>query len=178
MTVSTLMTGKSPSTSFAGVANNDDFVLAVYTGTISGNTTPSVGDYTVVQGGITAVESALNPETKESNYIRQGKVTNKTGNQRTFNVTGDRMHGDAFQDWALAAAVAYGTGSGIVVPYVWFSVLTGQGEQGSVAVIVNSDGSGEAGATAEIDIDLMATGTPTAYTYSSGSGGSGSGGEG
>ena len=163
MTISTLMTGRTPSSSYAGVATNDDFVLAVYIGS---EASPSIGDYTVVQSGITSVDSQMNPETEDKTYIRNGKVTTKTANQRSFNVSGDRMHGDAFQDWALAPDIAYGTGSSVVVPYVWFSMLTGTGEQGNVAVIVNSDGSGDAGSSAEIDIDLMATGTPSEYNYS------------
>lgn len=162
MTVTQLMTGKTPSASYAGVATNDDFVLAVYIGSTAN---PDVGDYTVVQGGITAVDSQLNPETEDKTYIRNGKVTTKTANQRSFNISGDRMHGDAFQDYALGNSIAYGTGAAVIVPYVWFSVLTGKGEQGNAAIIVNSDGNGDAGAAAEIDIDLMATGTPTAYTY-------------
>lgn len=164
MTLSTLMAGRTPDPSFAGVATNDDFVLAVYIGS---NANPPIGDYTVVQGGITGLDSQLNPETDEKTYIRNGKITTKTANQRSFNVTGDRMHGDAFQDWALDADVAFGTGQAVIVPYVFFSVLTGAGEQGTASVIVNSDGSGDAGSTAEIDIDVQATSMPTGFAWGS-----------
>ena len=50
-------------------------------------------------------------------------------------------------------------------PYVYFSILTGKGESGTAAIIVNSDGSGNAGASAEIDVDIRCTKTPDEYTY-------------
>lgn len=163
MKVSTLMTGKTPSAEFAGVATADDFVLAI---DIASTASTKTGDFIVVQGGITSVDSQLNPESEDKTYIRNGKVTTKTATQRTFNVTGDRMHGDEFQDWALSHSVKFGTGQAVIKPYVYFSLLTGEGEKGEAAIIVNSDGSGDAGASAEIDIDVMATKAPTSYTYS------------
>ena len=57
----------------------------------------------------------------------------------------------------------------MVVPYVYFSVLTGKGEKGQVSIIVNSDGGGNAGENSAISIDLRSVGTkPTAYSYSVG----------
>ena len=45
-------------------------------------------------------------------------------------------------------------------------MLTGKGEQGQAAIIVNSDGSGDAGAAAEGDIDIMCNNSvPTEYTW-------------
>lgn len=164
MKVSTLMTGRTPNAEFAGVATADDFVLAI---DIASTPSTKTGDFIVVQGGITSVDAQLNPESEDKTYIRNGKVTTKTATQRTFNVTGDRMHGDEFQDWALDHAIKFGTGQAVIKPYVYFSLLTGEGEKGEAAVIVNSDGSGDAGASAEIDIDVMATKAPTSYTYSS-----------
>lgn len=164
MTISQLMANYTPSATFAGVANNDDFVLAIDC-TPDGDAA-SEAAYTVVQGGITGVDAQLNPETDEKTYIRQGKATNKVATQRTFNVSGDRMHGDDFQDFALAHAMKFGTGQKVIRPYVYFSLLTGKGETGTASIIVNSDGSGDAGSTAEIDIDIMATAAPGEYTYS------------
>lgn len=47
-----------------------------------------------------------------------------------------------------------------------FSMLTGKGEQGQAAIIVNSDGSGDAGAAAEVDIDIMCNNSaPAEYTW-------------
>ena len=167
MKLSVLMKNYTPSPEFAGVATNDDYVLAV---DIAEESTGKVADYVVVQSGIAAVDSQLNPETDDKAYIRQGAVTTKTSTQRTFNVTGDRMQGDEFQDFALSHAVKFGTGQKVVKPYVYFSLLTGEGEKGTGSIIVNSDGSGDAGASAEIDIDIMATSAPAAYTYSDDSG--------
>lgn len=163
MTVSELMAGYTPDAAFAGVATNDDFVLAI---DVSEDGTAAEGDYEVVQSGISSVDAQLSAETDEKTYIRQGKTTTKTATQRTFNIGGDRMHGDAFQDFVLGHSVKFGTGQKVIRPYVFFSMLTGAGEKGSASIIVNSDASGDAGATAEIDIDIMATKAPAEYTYS------------
>lgn len=164
MKLSELMAGYTPSTSYEGIANTDDFVLAV---DIADTPSVSKGDYIVVQTGITAVDAQLNPETEDKTYLRTGKSTNKTATQRTFNVTGDRFEGDAFQDFACGHAIKFGKGQKIVKPYVYFSLLTGKGESGQAAIIVNSDGSGDAGAAAEVDIDIMCNNSaPVEYTYS------------
>lgn len=163
MKLSALMAGYTPSAEFAGIATNDDFVLAV---DIADSESDNVGDFVVVQSGISAVDAQLSPETDEKTYIRAGKVTNKTATQRTFNLGGDRMHGDEFQDFVLSHAIKFGTGQKVIKPYVFFSLLTGKGEKGTASIIVNSDGSGDAGASAEIDIDIMATAAPTEYTWS------------
>lgn len=168
MTVSDLMLGYTPSATFAGVATADDFVLAI---DLSVDGTADVADYEVVQAGITNVDAQLSAETDEKTYIRQGKTTTKVGTQRTFNVGGDRMFGDAFQDFVLSHAIKFGTGQKVIRPYAYFSILTGVGEKGTASIIVNSDGSGEAGSTAEIDIDIMATREPEEYTYGAGSAG-------
>ena len=162
MKLSALMEGFTPSAEFAGVATNDDFVLAI---DIAESANSEVGEYVIVQTGISAVDAQLSPETEEKTYIRAGKATTKTATQRTFNLSGDRMHGDEFQDFALSFAVKFGTGQKVIRPYVYFSLLTGEGEKGSASIIVNSDGSGEAGSTAEIDIDIMATAAPAEYTW-------------
>lgn len=163
MKLSALMAGYTPSAEFAGVATNDDFVLAV---DIGDTASENVGNYVVVQTGVSAVDAQLSPETEEKTYIRAGKATNKTATQRTFNLSGDRMHGDEFQDFALSFDIKFGTGQKVIRPYVYFSLLTGEGEKGTASIIVNSDGSGEAGSTAEIDINIMATAAPAKYTWS------------
>ncbi|MBS7225371.1 MAG: hypothetical protein KH050_08535 [Clostridiaceae bacterium] len=153
----------TPNPEYAGIANTDDFVLAV---DIAESASPKKADYVVVQAGVTAVDAQLNPETEDKTYLRTGKSTNKTATQRTFNITGDRSEGDAFQDFACGHAIKFGRGQKIVKPYVYFSMLTGKGEAGQAAIIVNSDGSGDAGAAAEIDIDIMCNSSaPTEYTY-------------
>ena len=63
-------------------------------------------------------------------------------------------------------------GQKVIVPYVYFSVLTGKGEKGTASIIVNSDGGGNAGENSAISIDLRSVGTkPTEYTYNGGSAG-------
>lgn len=163
MKLSALMAGYTPSAEFAGVATNDDFALAI---DISEGGAEEVANFVVVQVGISAVAAQLSPETDEKNYIRAGKVTHKTATQRAFNLGGDRMFGDEFQDFVLSHAIKFGTGQKVIKPYVFFSLLTGEGEKGTASIIVNSDGSGDAGASAEIDIDIMATAAPEAYTWS------------
>ncbi len=63
-------------------------------------------------------------------------------------------------------------GQKIVVPYVYFSMLTGKGKQDRRRLLSNSDGSGDAGAAAEVDIDIMCNNSaPVEYTYADDSAG-------
>lgn len=165
MKLSELMAGHTPSKSYKGdvVANN--FVLAVDC-SAEGNAA-SPGEYAVVQEKIAGVDAQLNPETQDKAYIRSGKSTTKTGTQRSFSVTGDRYVGDEFQDFALGHKIKFGTGQEVRRNYVFFNMLTGEGEQGELSIIVNSDGGGTAEESAEIDIELRKAGaTPTEYNYS------------
>lgn len=164
MKLSELMQGKTPSTTYEGFVTNDDFVLAM---DCSADGSAEVGDYDVVQMGVTGLDAQLNPITQDKQYIRAGQSTTKTGTQRSFAVSGDRYVGDTFQDFALSHKVKYGTGSAVIRPYVYFCVLNGKGEKGKASIIVNSDGAGEAGESAEIDIEIKkANEMPTEYTYS------------
>lgn len=167
MKLSELMTGRTPNENFEGVVTNDDYVLALDCGETAAKDFSAASDFAVVGNGITGLDSNLNPITQDKTYIRAGQSTTKTGNQRSFSVTGDRYVGDEFQDFVLAHAIKYGTGQNVVRKYVYFNMLTGKGEQGECAIIVNSDGSGEAGNSAEIDVELKKSGAaPTEYTYS------------
>jgi len=162
MKVSELMAGITPSKSFAGIANTDDFVLAI---DITDAADTPVGDYEVIQGAVGSVDPTLDAETDDKTYIREGRSTTKTATHRTFSVTGDRKHGVPFQDFCFSHAIKFGTGAKVEKPYVYFSRLTGEGEKGRAAIIVNSDGGGDAGNTAEFDVDISAVGTPEEYTY-------------
>ena len=162
MKVSELMTGITPNEKFEGFATNDDFVLAVKTSTDQA----SPADFTVVQVGISGHEASLNPETSEKQYIRAGKVSTKTGTQRQFAISGERYHGDEFQDWCMGHGIKFGTGQKVIADYVYFSMLTGKGETGKVTVVVNEDQSGEAGENAGFSADLLSTAVPTEYTWS------------
>lgn len=168
MTIAELMKDKTPKSDYEGWVTNDDMVLAVDCGSVPATeiTPASVAEFTVVEMGVTALDSQLNPITQDKTYLRAGQSTMKTGNQRSFSVTSDRYAGDAFQDFALSHAIMYGKGSEVVRKYVYFNILTGKGESGELSIIVNSDGSGNAGESAEVDIELKKNkSAPVEYTY-------------
>ena len=153
---------------FTGYVTNDDFILAIDCGEVAATdfSDENVKNFAVVQMGVTGLDSNLNPITQDKIYIRAGQSTVKTGNQRSFSVTGDRYAGDEFQDFVLSHAIKYGVGRHVVRKYVYVNIFTGRGECGEVSIIVNSDGSGEAGNSAEIDIELRKSGAaPAEYLY-------------
>ena len=99
-------------------------------------------------------------------YIRTGNVTEKTGTQRTLTVVnGDRCVGDDFQDFVLSHKIVYGTGSDIIVPYIYFSLRTGRGEKGNASIIVTTDVGGAAGSKATFACDVKAIGTPVEFDH-------------
>lgn len=166
MKLSELMANVTPNKNFTGFVTNDDWVLALDCGETAATDFSGVKDFAVVQMGVAGLDSNLNPITQDKTYIRAGQSSSKTGNQRSFSVTGDRYVGDEFQDFVLSNAIKYGTGQSVVRKYVYFNILTGAGEQGECVIIVNSDGSGEAGNNAEIDVELRKSGAqPTEYEY-------------
>jgi len=161
MTVSQLMEGKTPNPQFEGFSTADDMVLAIdFTGSAS---TPQT--FTVAQDGITNQSGSLSARTKDSQYLRTGQVTTKTGTSRAFKLSGDRYHKDDFQDALLAHELKYGTGQAVIKPYVYFNMLTGKGERGSISIVVEDDLSGEAGDNASFSATLTSTALPKAYTY-------------
>lgn len=164
-TVGELMKDAMMDPEFEGFSTADDWVLAV---DITGGNA-SAEDYEVLQLGISGVDASLEAQTEDSNYIRGGQSTLKTGTQRTFGVTGDRYIGSAAQDYLFSHKIKYGTGQTVIVPYVYFNMFTGKGEKGTASVIVNNDAAGEAGSKSTIDVQLRTTGTaPTEFTYVSG----------
>lgn len=163
MKLSELMAGRTPDPAFEGFVTNDDMVLAV---DVSGKADTAPEDYVVVQMGIDGLDAQNNPVTVDKQYIRAGQSTLKTGNQRSFKVSGDRYLGDPFQDYACSPAIMQGVGQAVIVPYVYFCLLNGKGERGTVSIITNSDASGAAGENAGIDIELKKVGAaPEAYAY-------------
>ena len=166
MKLSALMANHTVKADYTGFVTNDDWVLAVDCGAIAATDFTKATDFAVVQLGVTGLDSNLNPITQDKVYLRAGQSTTKTGNQRSFSVTGDRYIGDEFQDFALGHAIKYGTGQTVVRKYVYFNIVTGKGEQGEICIIVNSDGSGEAGNSSEIDIELKKSATmPEEYNW-------------
>ena len=171
MKLSVLMNGKTPDPSYAGAVTNDNMVLALDCGAtaVTEVSADTVGDFAVAQTGISGVDSNLNAESEDKTYLRTGKSTTKTANQRSFSITGDRYEGDDFQDFALSHAIKYGTGAAVQRRYVYFNMLTGKGESGLMSIVVNSDGSGNAGEAAGIDIELKSVGeAPVEFTYPAG----------
>lgn len=161
MKLSELMSGVTPSATYTGPTDNDDFVLAVDTeGTATGP-----ADYAVVQAYTQHHEGSIDSDTKDTQYIRTGKTTTRTSAQRNFNIEGDRAFGDIFQDWVMSAAVKFGVGAKVVRKYVYFNMLTGKGEQGSLMFDVSDDQSGDAGENAGFKVKAVSTATPSDYTY-------------
>lgn len=166
MKISELMQGKTPNADYEGWVTNDDWVFAIDLTPTSASAT-DVKDYAVVQMGIEGLDAQLNPVTVDKTYIRAGQSTQKTGNQRSFTVSGDRYIGDEAQDYIFKHAVKYGTGNSAITNYVYFNILNGKGEKGQVSIIVNSDGAGNAGESSSIDVEFKKIGNiPTEYTYS------------
>lgn len=166
MKLSELMAGITLNPNFEGFVTNDDYVLALDCGETPATDWDGDTDFAVVQLGVAGLDSNLNPITQDKVYLRAGQSTTKTGNQRSFSVTGDKYVGDEFQDFALSHNIKYGVGQTVVRKYVYFNIVSGKGEKGEVSIIVNSDGSGEAGNNAEFDIELRKSGAaPTEYAY-------------
>ena len=166
MLLSELMAGHTINPNFEGFVTNDDWVLAVDCAETPATNWDETETFAVVQMGVAGLDSNLNPITQDKTFIRAGQSTAKTGNQRSFAISGDRYIGDEFQDFALSHNIKYGTGQSVIRKYVYFNIITGEGEKGEVCIIVNSDGSGEAGNSSEIDIELKKSGNaPTTYTW-------------
>ena len=166
MKLSELMSGVTLNPTFEGFVTNDDYVLAIDCGETPATDWSNDDDFAVVQLGVAGLDSNMNPITQDKVYLRAGQSTTKTGNQRSFAVSGDKYVGDEFQDFALSHDIKYGVGQKVVRKYVYFNIVSGKGEKGEVTIIVNSDGSGEAGNNAEIDIELKKSGAaPTEYAY-------------
>ena len=162
MKLSELMANVTPDPEFEGIVTAGDMVLAI---DFSGKAA-NPGDYIVADEGVTEQTGTLEATTADSTYLRSGTSTTKTGTTRSFAVSGDRFAGDDFQDAPLDHALKYGTGQSVIKKYVYFNMLTGKGEQGSISIAVEDDNSGEAGSNASWSATLTARGTPQEYTYS------------
>ena len=168
MTVAEAITksGVTPSASYTGIETADDFVFAIQTE----STQTKESAWIVCADHVKEHSGALNATTSDETFIRTGTVTSKTATQRTLLVNGNRCVGDAFQDFLLAHKIKYGTGSDVIVPYIYFSLRTGKGEKGSCALIVTSDVGGAAGSPATFACDVKGIGTPEEFDYSTVSG--------
>ncbi|MCL2567948.1 MAG: hypothetical protein FWE12_00715 [Oscillospiraceae bacterium] len=162
MKLSELMQGKQVNKAFTGQTTADDMVLAV---NLNGAATGSYGDYIVAQVQINEHSGSLDAQTVDTQYIRAGEVTTKTGTTRTITVSGDRYVGDEFQDMLLSHDLKYGTGAAVRRNYVYFSILNGAGEAGEATVVVEDDAAGAAGENLTFSATLTSTQTPTEYAW-------------
>lgn len=165
MTLSNLMANYTPDPDFTGIVNTDDYVLAIDPDPTATEATADSA-YLVVEKGIEGQDAQLNGETSNKKYLRAGTSTIKTGQQRTFSISGDRYVGDEAQDYLIGTKHAHG--NDCITNYLFIDVKTGKGEKGQVSIIVNSDGSGNAGSPATIGVDLKQFGalTDKEYVYS------------
>ena len=108
--------------------------------------------------------------TNSDTFIRTGPTDTKSATQRTLSVNGNRCVGDAFQDFLLSHKIKYGTGSDVVVPYIYFSLRTGKGEKGTCTLIVTSDVGGSAGSPATFACDVKGIGIPDEFDYTAAAG--------
>lgn len=154
--------GLAPNASYTGPETADDFIFAIQTE----STQSKVGDWIVCADHVKEHSGALNANTTDDVFIRTGNCTTKVSTQRTLSVNGNRCVGDEFQDFVLSHKIRFGSGADVIVPYVYFSLRTGAGEQGECALIVTSDAGGAAGSAATFAVDVKGIGTPTSYTYS------------
>ena len=162
MKLSELMQGKNVDPKFRGQTTADDMVLAV---NLAGAAPGSYGDYVVAQVQINEHSGSLEAQTVETQYIRAGEVTTKTGTTRMITVSGDRYVGDEFQDLLLSHGMKYGTGSAVQKEYVYFSILNGVGESGVAAIVVEDDAAGAAGEALTFNATLTSTKTPDEYAF-------------
>lgn len=162
-----IMQGKEPDPNYKGVETPDDIVFAINS---APGTNTKVAEYVVGEIAATSIESAVNPQTAQSTYIRAGQSTTKTGTQRTITYNADRFVGDPFQEYCLSTK--FKTGQDVITDYVKFNIKTGKGEKGKVSVIVENDGSGAAGENSTVVIRFESIGEmPTEYTWSDDSSG-------
>lgn len=140
-----------------------DMVLAVDCTEEGDAATPT--EYTYVGAHIENYGAALSPKSEDKSYIYEGDSTIKTSTQRTFQITGQRLISDEFQDFIASHAIKFGKGSTVQRKYVYFHAGTKKGEQGVMTILVNNDGNGAASAPADIDVEMKACGPVSEYTY-------------
>lgn len=164
MTVAEAITksGITPSASYTGIETANDFVLAFQT---DKSKQSKEADWIVCADHVKEHSGALNTSTTSDTFIRSGPTDTKSAVQRTLSVNGNRCVGDAFQDFLLSRKIVFGTGSDVIVPYIYFSLRTGKGEKGSCSLIVTSDAGGAAGSPATFACDVKGIGLPDAFDY-------------
>ncbi len=168
MNVAEIMQNITPNASLEGVATAEDFIFAIDFADTAANDPLT---YLVAQAGVTEVSGSMSSTTQDSQYLRTGVVTTKTGNSKSFTLNGDRYRNDPFQEALLEHKLKWGTGAAVVKPYVYFDMLTGKGEKGKVAINIEGDFANGAGSNAGISATLNVQGMPEEYTYAPASAG-------
>lgn len=162
MTLSAYMAAVAESVASTGERTGRQMVLALDCSE-EGNATEA--NYAVVANHIENHGASLNPKTVDKSYIGEGDSTLKMSTQRTFDVTGQLLRGDAFHDFICSHAIKFGVGSAVQRKYVYFDPGTGIGEKGTMTIIVNKDGAAAASDPADIDVRLASCGETEEYTY-------------
>ena len=139
----------------------NDFIFAIQT---DSTTQTKKSQWIVAAERVKEHSGSLNASTEDVNFIRASATTKGT-TQRTFSINGNRCVGDAFQDFLLSHKIVFGSGSDVVVPYIYFSARTGKGEVGECVLIVTSDVGGSAGAAATFACDAKGIETPEEFDY-------------
>ena len=140
-----------------------DMILAIDCTEDGSAATPD--EYTYVGAHIEDYGAELSPNTEDKSYVLEGDTTLKTSTQRAFQITGQRLLSDEFQDFVCSFKIAFGIGSTVQRNYVYFHSGTKKGEQGVATIIVNNDGNGAASSPADIDVEIKCNSTKE-YTYS------------
>jgi hypothetical protein len=159
--LSELMAGHTPSAAYAGFAEADTWVLALQTA--ASQTSPA--DYAVFQVGVVDQSLDLKPKTADATYVRAGTATAKTGNSARIKLDHDRCFGDAAQDFIDSYAVRWGTGDEVKAAFVYFSLLTGKGIQGTGHIVMDGGPTSGAGETGRQEGTLYLDGKPKEYVW-------------
>lgn len=162
MTVTELMADLTPDATLEGIATADDMAFAI---DFSASPAGDPLTYLVAQAGVTEASGAMSAQTQDSQYLRTGLITTKTGNSKAFTLNGDRYRNDPFQEALFTHSLKWGTGATVVKPYVYFDMLTGKGETGKVSINIEGDLANAAGSNAGISATLNVQGIPAEYTY-------------
>ena len=126
----------------------------------------------ITKSGITPSASYTGIETADDFVFAIQTESAKQTKETAWIVCADHVkeHSGAFQDFLLSHKIKYGTGSDVVVPYIYFSLRTGKGEKGTCALIVTSDVGGSAGSPATFACDVKGIGIPDEFDYTAAAG--------
>ena len=166
MTITELMSGKTPDPAYEGLVAVDDIVVAIDTAPTAESPTTD-NNYCVLQKGVTGQPMSLNPEEVTRQFVRGGKQTTVTSKQLTIDMAGTRYVGDDAQDYLMDDSRLFSVGQDVVTNFIYFNIKTGKGFKGKCAISVSSANQGNAGEDATFACSLKSTEqAPVAWTYS------------